>query len=401
MNWLDQILEQHREYESPLPFYYWAGIAAISAVVKDNVWVDRGGLFKQYPNVMVILYADSGLKKGPPISMANQLVQEVNNTTIIYGRSSIQGIMKKMGQAESLPGGKVTDNSKIFICSSELAASIVDDPAALSLLTDLYDRIYHANNAYASLLKMEEFKIKNPTITLLGGINQAHASSLFSNRDIQGGFIARCFLVHETEENTINSLISKPEVTPNYKELAGYLKELAKLKGPFQELEGTEAGKIYHNWYVTFRHNFKKSGAKDPTGTINRFGESVMKVAMLASLAEKPELIISPEAMELAIKHCEKLIGNVRKTTLGSGKHSFAEEKALLIQELLRREPHMISQKVVNEQYWMHASLKDWADIAQQLQVAGILQIETVGNQVIYSMNDTQVEKLAKHFRGN
>src|SRR5262245_28680614 len=96
MSWLNNLLDQHKEYESPRNFWLWSSLAAISAVVKDNIYLDKF-LYKLYPNIYVMLHADSGLRKGPPVSMARQLVKEVNNTRIIVGRSSIQGILKDMG----------------------------------------------------------------------------------------------------------------------------------------------------------------------------------------------------------------------------------------------------------------------------------------------------------------
>jgi hypothetical protein len=98
MNWIDQIVHQHEEFESPLSFWRWAAIAAISATVKDSIWLDRG-IYKLYPNIFVMFHAESGLKKGPPVSMASRLVSTVNNTRIISGRSSIQGILKELGTA--------------------------------------------------------------------------------------------------------------------------------------------------------------------------------------------------------------------------------------------------------------------------------------------------------------
>jgi hypothetical protein len=64
MDWLDTILAEHKEYESPTNFWYWGALTAVSAVMKDSVWIDRGGLFDLYPNIYTIFYADSGLKKG-------------------------------------------------------------------------------------------------------------------------------------------------------------------------------------------------------------------------------------------------------------------------------------------------------------------------------------------------
>jgi len=398
MSWINEILDVHKEYESPLPFWYWAGLTSISAVVKDNVWVERG-LYKSYANIYVILHADSGLKKGPPIAMANQLVHAVDNTTIIYGRSSIQAILKKLGTAETMPGGKVVGDSKGFICASELAASLVEDPAALGILTDLYDRIFHSN-AYVSLLKSETFTLKSPTVSLLGGINDAHAESLFTKRDIQGGFIARCFIVHESKRNAVNALIDLPDKVPDYKELAKYLKVLASLRGSFAPLAGTGAGDLYKEWYHGFVKQIEEQNTKDSTGTLNRFSESVMKVAMLLALSEKPELVISRDAMEQAIEHCQKLIGNVRHTTLGAGKHLYAIEKAILIKELVGRNPHIISREQVNRKYFMNASLKDWSEVALQLEAAGIIKIVNHGVQVMYEMTPEQVDAWEKHFRG-
>ena len=139
MNWLETLVAQHSELESPISFWYWSGIAALSAVVKDQIWLHRQ-IYNLYPNIYVMLHADSGLKKGPPVSMARQLVSKVGNTQIITGRSSIQGILKQMGGGQSQPGGKIKTNSQVFICSSELSSSIVDDPVATKILTDLYDR---------------------------------------------------------------------------------------------------------------------------------------------------------------------------------------------------------------------------------------------------------------------
>src|SRR5207245_598351 len=100
MNWLTGLINQHAEMETPSTFWRWAALVSISAVMKDQVWLSRGGAYNLYPNIYCILYADSGMKKGPATSLAKKLVKEVNSTKIISGRSSIQGIMKRLGTAQ-------------------------------------------------------------------------------------------------------------------------------------------------------------------------------------------------------------------------------------------------------------------------------------------------------------
>src|SRR5689334_17016346 len=191
--WLEQLIKSRSELESPLSFWFWAGLISISAVVKDSIWIDRQ-IYKLYPNIYVMLHAESGLKKGPPIALANKLVSSINNIEVIKGRSSVQGILKQMGTGQTQPGGIVKTSSAVFICSSELTSSIVGDKVATDILTDLYDRHYNIDN-WKSLLKMESFELKNPTVIMFTATNEAHSSDFFASKDVQGGYFARTFII--------------------------------------------------------------------------------------------------------------------------------------------------------------------------------------------------------------
>lgn len=423
MSFIDDILTSASELEPPLNFWKWAGLAAISAVVKDSVWMPRGGdYYNLYPNIYVMFHAESGLKKGPPISLAKDLVKKVNNTRVISGRSSIQGILKELGTAYTQPGGKVIAKSVAFICSSELTSSIVEDKAAATILTDLYDRHYNVGD-WQSLLKMETFNLKDPTVTMLTATNEAHADDFFAKKDVQGGYFARTFIIYEVTENTVNSLVLPLENSFNKDRLIDYLKKIAMLNGPFQsigsrekndichiEIKDTqdnigyvsEAGKIYDDWYKDFRATVKSQQIKDSTGTMNRFGDSVMKVAMLFSLAESTNLIIEPKHMYLAIEHCERLIGAARQTTMGkSGKSSFATVKAAVIDELMRRPQHMITRNQLMKQFMYQFESKEWDDIIfPSLQSAGVLNMEAAGNVILYVMPPEQVAEYQKFYEG-
>lgn len=420
MNWLNEIVNQHADLESPLSFWKWSAIAAISAVVKDQVWLDKQ-IHNLYPNIYVMLHAESGLKKGPPISMAKQLVRPVNNTRIISGRSSIQGILKELGTAYSQPGGKVMSKSVAFICSSELSSSIVEDKVATKILTDLYDRQYNIGE-WKSLLKLESFQLKDPTITMLTATNEAMSEDFFTKSAIQGGYFARTFIVYEKESKVSNSLIYPLSNRPDYNTSAKYLSELSKLSGPFRPLASMEeteeykykkvkqgrevyfskVGLIYDEWYDDFKETIKIQEVRDETGTLNRFGDSVLKVAMLLSLAEHPILEITETAMEEAIKDCEKLIGNMRKATLG--KHGMATSavfKSLIISELLNRNVHQITRPVLMNKFWMHYTNSDEFDnMMLSLEHANIIKTQSIGNQIVYVMPDEQVTTWKKFMAG-
>jgi hypothetical protein len=418
-NWLGEFVDQHKELESPPSFWRWAAISAMSAVLKDQVWLNRQ-IYNLYPNIYCMLHAESGLKKGPPISAARQLVKSVNNTRIISGRSSIQGILKDLGTAYTQPGGKIVNKSVAFICSSELSSSIVDDKVATKILTDLYDRQYNVGE-WKSLLKMETFELKDPTITMLTATNEAMSEDFFTRSAIQGGYFARTFIVYEKESKVINSLMYPLKHTPNYITSAVYLKEIAKLSGPFEptavleqcglykykrmkhgrEIWFNEVGLLYDNWYENFREVIKTID-KDETGTLNRFGDSVLKVAMLLSLAREPKLQLSVEAMDEAIRECEKLLGNVRKTTMG--KHGISQSallKTLIIMELLNRDNHQVSRTMLMKKMWQHyESSQEFDDMLASFDAAGMITTSSVGNQILYTMPANQVEELKVYMQG-
>lgn len=418
-DWLHDFCEQHKDLESPYSFWYWSALAALSAVMKDQVWMNRQ-IYNLYPNIYVMLHAESGMKKGPPISAAKQLVKPINGTRIISGRSSIQGILKELGTAYTQPGGKVASKSVAFICSSELSSSIVEDGVATKILTDLYDRQYNSGE-WKSLLKMETFQLRDPTITMLTATNEAMSEDFFTRSAIQGGYFARTFIIYEKESIVSNSLIFPLDRTPNYAESSNYLKEVSKLSGPFEamasmergdkykhrkikhgrEVYFNEVGIIYDDWYDDFREAIKTS-EKDVTGTLNRFGDSVLKVAMLLSLAYKPELVILPEAMDEAIAQSRKLLGNIRKTTLGkSGISSSVVLKTMIITELLNRETHTISRPMLMKKMWEHYDNQtEFDDMMTSFDSAGMIKMSNIGNQLIYTMVDTQVEEMKRYLEG-
>ena len=422
MTWLEKLLSQHSELESPMNFWLWGGIAAISAVVKDNVWLNRQ-IYNLYPNIYVMLHAESGLKKGPAISMAKQLVRGVNNTRIISGRSSIQGILKELGTAQTQPGGKVLAKSTAFICSSELTSSIVEDKVATDILTDLYDRQYNIGE-WRSLLKMEQFNLKDPTITMLTATNPAHSNDFFAKKDIHGGYFARTFVISESARNRPNSLSAPLRNPPKYDELIEYLKQVGKLSGEFQPLASKEesdiyhiplpdsvtgeinyftpAGVVYEQWYNQFVANTLTQDMKDETGTLNRFGDSVLKVAMLLSLSQDTTLCIGEGSMTLAIEYCERLVGNVREMTHGKKGLSEAKNiKNLIIREFLDRPAHQISRAMLLKKMWAHyKEASELDEIMLSFDQAGMIKTESIGNQIVFTMFDVQVQELKRLFSG-
>lgn len=421
MSWLDSLVNEHKDFEPPLNFWRWAGLATISAVLKDNVWMDRY-IYKLYPNVYVMLHADSGLKKGPPINLSKKLVTKaIGPSKIITGRSSIQAILKKMGTSTTAPGKPLDMKSVAYICSSELTSSIVDDPIATTILTDLYDRNYNEGD-WESLLKMENFKLRDPIISMLTATNESMSDDFFKKSAISGGYFARTFIIHETKRNKKNSLAFPPEHLFDVDTYVGYLKDLAALKGQFEPFSTitedakfkhlkkkdgrniyfSDAGLIYDNWYDDFTDLIDSQEAKDETGTLNRFGDSVIKVAMLLSLSRMPILAIGEDSMTEAIEICEKLLGNVRKTTAGKlSTNTTGHLKSLIIKEIYERENHVISREMLMKKMYLHYDSKEhFEGIMESFHNSGMILTTCPAGTVLYTMPEKQVIEIKIFLEG-
>ncbi|HEY5445981.1 MAG TPA: hypothetical protein VIJ87_16235, partial [Pyrinomonadaceae bacterium] len=137
-------------------------------------------------------------------------------------------------------------------------------------------------------------------------------------------------------------------------------------------------------------------------GTLNRFGDSVLKVAMLLSLSRSPELYIDEDSMTLAIQYSEKLIGNVREMTHGKKGLSEAKNfKKVIIEELLARETHQISRAMLLKKMWAHyKDATELDDIMMSFDQAGMIKTESIGSQIIYIMPDNQVQELKRLYAG-
>jgi len=138
VNWVHEIAEAYNESEAPGRYYYWSALAAISAVLKKNVYVERYH-YILYPNIYVFIIGKSGTKKGIPLTLCKDLVEKSECTKVISGRNSIPRVIQDLGKMTSNENGTVTKKAQAIIISGELASFLVKDVDGLKILTDLYN----------------------------------------------------------------------------------------------------------------------------------------------------------------------------------------------------------------------------------------------------------------------
>lgn len=389
MSWINEVVNTYQESESPEKYFYWSAISAISAVMKKQVYLERY-TYRLYPNVYIFLVGRSGIKKSTPINLAKDLVEKTESTRIIFGRNSIQNVIKELGKAYTQNGGPMINTAQAYLISGELAAFLVKDPDALTILTDLHDTHSYEKEWKNSLKVSGVDVLKSPCLSLLGATNEDHFQDAVPNNAIGGGFIARTFIVYTNEKGKLNSLTQAPATVPNKDYLARYLTKLSKISGQFK---WTEKGiKMYDDWYYTFNAQHHH----DPTGTMGRIGDQILKLAMILSLSEDTSLELRQEHIFEAITSATSCLSGMTMVTMGRGKSDIGDKIKIVFRELLQSPDNRVSRQKLLQKYWGDMDHFELDRVIETLIGAGVIRVG--GGRKIEYILETNAKEMFEHF---
>jgi hypothetical protein len=385
MNFLEKLLDQTQEAESPRSFFLWSGLAAISAVVRKNVWINKK-IYRLYPNLYIMLVARSGLRKGYPVKLAQKLVESLEITKVISGRNSIQSIIQELSRQWTLESGKVLTNANGFLVNDELDSFLIDDPSAQTILTTLYDSFYHQN--WTSTLKGEgKSTLKDICITMLSATNETHLSAFLDDTSVSGGFIGRTLIVHETQKSRLNPLIDDDDMTEvNTDNLREELTRIALATG--QAKLTREAKDLYKLWYAEFNKKLDENPDGDATGLSERLHDHILKVSLLLSLSESNALVITKPHLEKSIELCTGFTINTRRVIQGRGKSELSDKNKIFLDYLLSQDNFSaLRRKVLSAKYGDIDAI-DLDKIVNTLEQAGIISTEASSMGPIYKLSE-------------
>jgi hypothetical protein len=325
--------------ESPNSYIMWAGLATLAAILRDNVYF-KYRHDKIYPNIYVIIVAgSSATRKDAPVRFAEKLIREIGTTKLVSGRTSIQSLMKVLGENYTNEKGHRLKGASGILCSKELSDLIVDDPVAMKVITDWYDchDIWDNNLVSGGVSKLE-----NLCITILAASNDILFQDVFKNSEIYGGLLARSFIVTETRRKKKNSrMFDSLDTKDLYPLLIKHLESLTKLKGPV--IFTSSARTYYDQWY-----NSIDDERFDRAGVIARIHTGVLKVAiLLAAARENFEMTVQEKDIESSIDLCLGLIKNYKQITMVSGKSELANPMNLILGELIKDKDHCVQRKIL------------------------------------------------------
>jgi len=391
-------MESTEEAESPRQYFFWSFLSTIAAVANRNVYLDRGGIYKLYPNIFVLLVGKSGLRKGVPVSIAKKLVEETNLTRVISGRLTLPALIKDLGTAYSREGLEPLKDSIGYLVASEFASFLLDPREGLTILTDLYDSDY--NKTWKNRLKVSGTdSLKNVNLTMLAAINPTHYKDYIPFNAIGGGFIARTFIVLANKPSHRNSLVYAPEKRIDFPYFIEALTEIGKLKG--EMTWHPEAGALYDHWYQKFSAQMEDL-EDDRTGTLDRFSDSVLKVMMLFALMNK-RLEIQSSDVTMALDCCSDLVANAKKASISNAEppKAVASNIHKIVSKIYEVPSRSITRKALLQKMYQEQILSGELDLCMNTLVdMGWIESDTNEGNVIYTMPDEGAKAYEKIFGG-
>ena len=254
---------------------------------------------------------------------------------------------QELSQQQTFKTGAVVNEAQALMISDEFESFITEDPRALTYLTALHNTHEHENSWKKRLKGSPLEELKSPCLTLLVASNEALFESMVKLKDMEGGFIARTFIVYESKRKRINDLMySEEEIkvlleadTISHGILVNRLKEISKLEGKMTLSDS--ATNLYHSWY----EQLANTEYEDRTGSVDRLGDQVLKAAMLISVSDNDSLIIEKSDLRIAIEASEICISNARAISMekSSGDINPIIEKVL--KELIRAVDQSLTRK--------------------------------------------------------
>lgn len=382
-------MEETKDAESPDRYKLWAAIYAGSAATRRKVYLRRQNIYKLYPNLYVlIISAESGLGKQFPIDLAKNLLNYAGITRVLAGRGSIERIIEKLGRQQTLENGTVLKNAEAALISSEFSNLLIENPAALTILTEWYDT--HGGDKWENFLKKGDDHLKNVFISLLGGTNMEHFNNKIAEKDMKGGFVARCIPVYEERVTHFNSLMNDEVPDIDWTKHSKRITEISKLEGV---MVMNEEAKVYYDaWYKPFHKNLPA----DKTGFVKRLRDHILKVASVLVVIEKDELVMEKHHVQDAMDLCLPLLDDLEKISKQAGRSKFRSHNALIVQQLIKAPRHILTHRDVVNRNISEMTIKELQEIIQGL-IEGdyikVVQIENTGEKA-YTLSDTAMRQL-------
>ncbi len=317
-NFLSLYMHAAGKSEVPGDFHFWSAISLVAACLQTRVHLIQVDGRIIYPNLYIILMANSGVGKGSAIlgqafdeyasKQNNPEAYEIINPYV--GRITMQGLLdylKVRHAGEKEDGIPVLESPSVWVVQEELKYGVGDKKRAEDFITGL-TAMYSPQAESAEGTRTGGVTIiRNPCFNWLAGSNEQWYTDVMGKDSIMTGFGARILFIfgkHDWSKRVIYN-----EIPKDRKEVVAHLRErvveLCHLSARLRMNEG--ARKYAEQWY------YDREARPDPTDDsehsiwLRQYATSLKLAIILAVSRDPKQPIITQPDLAGGIKLVETL----------------------------------------------------------------------------------------------
>lgn len=302
-DWIKSYLDFTTNTEAPLPFHFWTAVSTLAGALRRNVYFDQR-FFKWYPNFYIIFVGRAGIvTKSTSLGIGMNLLRKLEH--IHFGSDSVtwQAMIKDLADSKQLidyPDGRQEVQCAVTFAISEFGTFFTTQDTKLTdHLVSLWDG---QTGKFEKATKAAGVDVvENPWINIIAGTTPSWIQENFPEYMVGGGFMSRCVFVYGEKKRqyiAYPKMESQDEFLEKEKELLDDLFEISELKGEFKL--SPDAYAFGKDWY---QQNFAAELTDERLeGYIARKQGHVHKLAMILSISQSSDLIITKQHLETALK---------------------------------------------------------------------------------------------------
>ena len=365
MGFIKDFLVANEGTECPDIYFVWSAYGILSAVIGPKVYLDiqlRNAWIG--PDVYILLVGLSGGRKTYALDQAFEMIREAAPDTVFAGdNETYQGVISFLTHENQErqfidENGEVVRYRPYCIINDELMEYIQNNPVGMvTFLTKIYGKRH-----YIYKLKHEELVLERPYVMMLSCTTPDWLTDQLKTKQFAEGYGRRTIIVcNET-------IIRKRPVRTSVGDEAHLrcvvrLQEIQKLVGPFKLTNDGEKW-FWDDWYVkqpTPDDKFMRNWSS--TEHIN-----ALKIALLTSLSESDDLIITKPHLQLAVSLLEDVKKELPMVTQLMGRSEATMATSTLLRVVRNHGGKILEQEL------KISTIKEFKDTTEQWKVLEFLR---------------------------
>lgn len=347
--------------EAPEMWHLWAAYGSLSATLGRRCWLMHTGR-PLYANIYVLFVGNAAAGKNSALGPCRRLLQGLEDIPLSYAVETVEGVCRKIG---GRPNADPPKPSTCLRIRKDHTGAMVETHEMCFMANEFVDLIRIAPEAWTVFLNnifdcqtydygtknSGEDILTNPYITIIAGLTTGQAQKLHKVDIINSGFARRALLQHGRRafENPIPQPFFGPDQHRAMEACAARLRQIRNLAG---EIKLTPDAEVWWNeWY---RHNNLEVIPKATPATEGYFGSRSMqlqKLAILTSVANRDDLLITPDEFESAASYLTEMEKSFTFIFGAMGRNENAQV-AMTILEHIRQSPVPVSFTKLFAQYY-------------------------------------------------